>query len=686
MKTDTPHDVRNIQILMKNYVIRIPKIQREYAQGRTEGKAPKVRKAFIDDLFKAVCNDGSALQLDLVYGLEAESSESKPSFLPIDGQQRLTTLYLLAWFCGTSDMNDWVFDYKSRRAAQFFMEGLRTHPRNGGSPRKELEEAEWFHKSWVSDPSVAGMVVMLEEMFKHRNDSVDVLRKSARISNIRFTVEEGICGSGMSEEDAEKAYGHLFLKMNARGLPLTDWEVAKNEIDKHAENDSAWKENVNSQWQENLWSLTIRKDEDNSVPSRVVRLDVAMLAIATMCARFCGKSTDDDFGKCLAALEKEGKKNLFFEWCEDSFQYAAQIACWWSQDRCKNELWLDCGTEQTCADKTDNGYVDCDEFAKWLTKGNPSFADQLRFAFLIRGGNLAGTPLMKRRLRTLLNLLDNTDIDREKFDSCLEQGLNYLVNGCINGLDAFLEDQLKDENWKWLFEEEAIRKIEKLPLIWRGSTAFLGEACPKDMLTALSKLQEATKANRKGLFLSLLGLSEKCDEGLPCRSIWIPEVDKEWAEECFSVKRLFLRKGVAAWLKNERYNTDSGSSAWLNYLSELWDKVENCGLKKIATKDSEWLFCVGNKKLTNDAIRLVRRQEERSNLGFLEEAATTDSGIPYITWGKLPYDGFMKAKANDWSFNVKWESWWKSTRPERYVQGEDGSFQVLDDGEIQGNP
>ena len=143
---------------------------------------------------------------------------------------------------------------------------------------------------------------------------------------------------------------------------------------------------------------------------------------------------------------------------------------------------------------------------------------------------------------------------------------------------------------------------------------------------------------------------------------------------------------MAAWLKNERYNADFGSSAWLNYLSDLWDTVENCGLKRIATKDAGWLFCIGNSKLTNDAIRMIRTQVERKRLELLDGVEMSDEGIPYITWGILPYNGFMKAKDKQWYFNVKWESWWKSSKPGCYTYDPDEeSFKPLAGDEAQGN-
>ena len=72
---------------IKNNVIEIPIIQRDYAQGRL-GKE-NLRKNFLTDLKKALDQDSpcenTAMKLDFVYG-----STENNKMNPLDGQQRLT--------------------------------------------------------------------------------------------------------------------------------------------------------------------------------------------------------------------------------------------------------------------------------------------------------------------------------------------------------------------------------------------------------------------------------------------------------------------------------------------------------------------------------------------------------------------------------------------------------------------
>ena len=79
--------------LLKEKRIVIPIIQRDYAQGRI-GKE-YLRQRFLGQLLCALKTDTpeSKLVLDFVYG----STEGNILY-PLDGQQRLTTLWLLHWY------------------------------------------------------------------------------------------------------------------------------------------------------------------------------------------------------------------------------------------------------------------------------------------------------------------------------------------------------------------------------------------------------------------------------------------------------------------------------------------------------------------------------------------------------------------------------------------------------------
>ena len=90
--------------LISEHAIVIPIIQRDYAQGRENDVVRQIRSKFIKQLLDTLADKNATLELDFVYGsLEEQShlpqdSSTELAFTPLDGQQRLTTLFLLHWF------------------------------------------------------------------------------------------------------------------------------------------------------------------------------------------------------------------------------------------------------------------------------------------------------------------------------------------------------------------------------------------------------------------------------------------------------------------------------------------------------------------------------------------------------------------------------------------------------------
>ena len=99
------HDSQIIykQLLDRHGRIQIPMIQRDFAQGRPAEST--VRELFLmaldDALRKPVDDPTLPLNLDFIYGSVEGQDETR--FLPLDGQQRLTTLFLLHWYLAWRD-------------------------------------------------------------------------------------------------------------------------------------------------------------------------------------------------------------------------------------------------------------------------------------------------------------------------------------------------------------------------------------------------------------------------------------------------------------------------------------------------------------------------------------------------------------------------------------------------------
>ena len=77
--------------LLSKYFIQIPIIQRDYAQGRITEDVEAIRHGFLENLFIAISNNDN-LDFDFIYG----TIKGDNILEPLDGQQRLTTLFLLS--------------------------------------------------------------------------------------------------------------------------------------------------------------------------------------------------------------------------------------------------------------------------------------------------------------------------------------------------------------------------------------------------------------------------------------------------------------------------------------------------------------------------------------------------------------------------------------------------------------
>ena len=219
--------------------IEIPIIQRDYAQGRN-GKE-KLREKFLKDIKSALDNtdSNSKLKLDFVYGtLESEKLQ------PLDGQQRLTTLWLLHWYiafkAGKLAENTNVFKrftYETRTSSREFCNKLSEfiEPTNNDII-KHIQNQTWFYSTWKQDPTIQAMLNMLGGTYICENDA-DIVDGIEELFNDNFEKYWDLLTSDMCPIifyymplNELKLSDDLYIKMNARGKPLTSFENFKADL------------------------------------------------------------------------------------------------------------------------------------------------------------------------------------------------------------------------------------------------------------------------------------------------------------------------------------------------------------------------------------------------------------------------------------------------------------------------
>ena len=207
--------------------VQVPMIQRDYAQGREKEAA--VRQRFLTALFGALTG-GHPLTLDFVYG-SVQILDEHSYFIPLDGQQRLTTLFLLNWYIGNRELSGDAkrelaarlrkFSYATRSTARDFCEKLTTvELAPTAQPGPTIRDLTWFYGSYAQDPTVQAMLRMLDAIHaEYRKCGATSLYPA--LANLRFYVLP-LDGFGLSDE--------LYIKMNARGKQLTGFENFKADL------------------------------------------------------------------------------------------------------------------------------------------------------------------------------------------------------------------------------------------------------------------------------------------------------------------------------------------------------------------------------------------------------------------------------------------------------------------------
>lgn len=284
--------------LLEEYKVVIPVIQRDYAQGR-KGKE-FLRKSFLTQIKKSLEDPNNKTTLDFIYG-----NLENDSFLPLDGQQRLTTLWLVYWYVSLRAgmlSSDEIrkklerFSYQTRASSCEFCKAIcneknltnfeeyrKFNPKN--TIADFIKSQTWFFSSWNQDPTINSMLRTIGGDNDNLEDNIEVLFKDADFEdfseklyseNAPIDFELMIINSKdlpMSDD--------LYIKMNARGKALTNFENFKADLIGYIHSSDAfngaapnapeltYKEYLPSQidscWTDVFWSVARKRAEKENI-------------------------------------------------------------------------------------------------------------------------------------------------------------------------------------------------------------------------------------------------------------------------------------------------------------------------------------------------------------------------------------------------------------------------------------
>lgn len=252
--------------------ITIPIVQRDYAQGRLSQEVTRIRNRFLQVLYETLVED-QKIKLDFIYG-----NVEKRTLIPLDGQQRLTTLFLLHYYVALHENippEDRAFlkrfTYETRVSSREFCQQLLNFAPDFSKENmsEQIKDEAWFLMEWESDPTVQAMLVMLDaihEKFVYTNRIWEKLMGD----NITFFFLP-LKDMGVTDE--------LYIKMNSRGKALTPFEHFKAELElrmKEVDEELAKEiiKEFDCEWSDMLWPFRnsgLGGDQDNVTDDEFLR-------------------------------------------------------------------------------------------------------------------------------------------------------------------------------------------------------------------------------------------------------------------------------------------------------------------------------------------------------------------------------------------------------------------------------
>ena len=488
----------------ENKIILIPLLQRDYVQGNVDS----VITPFIEQL---VDKDRHS-DLNYIYGYNEDGK-----FVPIDGQQRLITLWLLHLYCAGKSHNalNIKLQFMSREFANDFCEHLDSNLSILLGKLKEQDEEDlghaiinesWFISSWKYNETVRGMLNALKQIHREcKRKDVSELWKQLNSDNCHIAFSFLDMGGEQGLDD------DIYIKMNGRGRPLSVFENLKSWMDEQVttskqstsnmEEEEEWRNlwptYMDNKWTDFFWeNRNVGQEHPEEIDDEQLYCFCNLLILYWM--RHKDKLKDkleaikkDEtlFEDFLRLLKKEGKKedvehiiSYFFE----RLQRAALPPLVWIE---RLELMpteflrfaFDAlNTLHDLSDKINKSETHIGSIKEGLTKNyylsmcKGTFERTLPLFYAILLCNDAEK--LHNWFRVCRNLIENTTIGQEELPTileCLERFYTYVKDKDLlkvlaedenidTLLNKFRSSQVKEERQKAELPQEFRTAIEKL--------------------------------------------------------------------------------------------------------------------------------------------------------------------------------------------------------------------------------
>lgn len=488
-----------IEIL--NHKVEIPIIQRDYAQGRTDNKTNKIRKDFLDVLFdliqrKHTLGSNAEIELDFIYGFNEQETNNLSKFIPIDGQQRLTALWLLYWFVAAKENapdNEKLFLsnflYETRHSTtEFFKRLIQCKPDFlSHDISKEIKNQAWYFETWDYDPSIQAMLVVLND--------IEVRYDDLNIPAVWSVIEGSSCPFYFYKLDMDKVglTDDLYIKMNSRGKALTEFEYFKagfTELLTQPKQKERFELSIDGEWIDAVWHFVFKSGKIITEDDIALTVDNSFLNLFNFITSVISFKND--------IKEADGTHY------EDTIISADLLKLIYCETANQNILFntLDaiCGQQKNDPLFWNNlFYYDKNEYNSSKTRfffqhKEISLLTRCLFNFTSTKGLSFPEQLLlhgcltylvtkskdfESRIRTIRNLVVNSENELREttLGKSFDEVENYIINGRLNVFSNFKSDQIDEEKKKDQFlkqfvaDTNVLRQLEDSDIL-RGSISL----------------------------------------------------------------------------------------------------------------------------------------------------------------------------------------------------------------------
>jgi hypothetical protein len=472
--------------LLSKISVEIPIIQRDYAQGRENQQ--KVRDKFLEAVYDAFIE--KPVELDFVYG-----SEENGTLQPLDGQQRLTTLFLLHWYIAAKenkiddlkkrleicdDKNGIIrrrFSYETRTSSREFCNELTTNSidfdnllaantdeknqSKNNELSKTIKNSAWFVASWEKDPTISAMLRMLDAIHLKFKDTSELWKKLIDEQNPPITfLYVKLENFGLSDD--------LYIKMNARGKQLTAFENFKSQFEKHIEKnefepkiinndfEETFSHKIDTVWTDLFWQY---RGDDNLIDNELMNFIAGVVII--FLAQEYTQNKDTNKRECVEKriqdlanvnseiIPEDFSRKESFQYLKDCFNKYAENKNYNAKIKANVDLW---------------NYCKSTLFEDFIQDTEVTYPKRVLFyaqtVYLFKN-TIYNQDSFNDWIRVVRNIAYNSTIDSASTFIGAIGLINELSNGCFNIYDYLSINKIQSN-----FASEQIKEeIEKAKII-----------------------------------------------------------------------------------------------------------------------------------------------------------------------------------------------------------------------------